>query len=215
MIIVYNDNNCYYYTGLTSVGSDEAVVGFLMTNTRTKETTKFVMGGATENAAMMSAEGLVQDMGYKATIPVPINLNGVPTYFMTLKDAEGLIKSYALVNIENYSIAVTGSNIAEAKRNYMGKLSSIGNDNNLSTNNSKGKIEGIVTRISSNVENGNTNYYMIIDNNKTKLYISPYTVSEELPITREGDKVSIEYIDTNLGAISITKFDNLNYTQSN
>ena len=213
MIIVYNDNNCYYYTGLTSVGSDEAVVGFLMTNTRTKETTKFTMGGATENAAMMSAEGLVQDMGYTATIPVPINLNGIPTYFMTLKDVEGLIKSYALVNIENYSIAVTGSNISEAKRNYIGKLSSIGNDNNLSNNNSKEKIEGVVTRISSNIENGNTSYYMILNNDTTKLYVAPYTISEELPITRENDKVSIEYIDTKLGAIAITEFNNLNYTQ--
>ena len=213
MIIVYNNNNCYYYTGMTSVGADEAVVGFLMTNTRTKETTKFTMGGATEGAAMMSAEGLVQDMGYKATIPVPINLNGIPTYFMTLKDAEGLIKSYALVNIENYSIAVTGNTIAECKRNYMSKLSSIGNNGSLTDKNSKGELEGTITRISSNMENGNTSYYMIINNDSTKLYIAPYSVSEELPITRVDDKVKLEYIDTNLGPISITKFDNLNYTQ--
>ena len=211
MIIVYNEGNCYYYTGLTSVGADEAVVGFMMVNTRTKEAIKFTMGGATEQAAMMSASGLVQDMGYYSSIPIPINLNSVPTYFMTLKDNEGLIKSYALVNIENYSIAAVGSNIAEAKRNYMSKLSSSGNNNSLTDENSKGSLEGIVTRISANVENGNTSFYLVIDDNKEKLYIAPYNVSEELPITREGDKVKISYIDTTNGAISITSFDNLDY----
>lgn len=211
MIIVYIDNECYYYTGLTSVGTDESVVGFMMVNTRTKEVTKFTMSGATESAAMKSAEGLVQDMGYTATIPVPINLDGEPTYFLTLKDSEGLIKSYALVNISNYSIAVQGATIAEAKRNYASALVSSGNNNSLSSSNTVyEELEGIITRISANTENGSTSYYFVLDDNMEVFYVASYNISEELPLTREGDLVEISYKDTNLEGVTVVTFDNQN-----
>ncbi len=209
MIIVYSAGECYYYTGLTSVGSDESVIAFMMVNTRTKETVKFNMSGATETAAMSSAQGLVQDMGYYSTIPIPINLNSIPTYFMTLKDSEGLVKSYAMVNIENYSIAAVGTSIAEAKRNYISNVSSSGNNSSLNAESLTKTITGKVTRISSNIENGNTNYYMVLDNNLKNLYIAPYNISEELPVTRENDEVQITYMETDIGSISITSFDNL------
>ncbi len=60
MNIIYNKEKCYYYTGITSVGSDESLVGFTLTNTRTGETKLYKTSGATEEASMKSAEGKVQ-----------------------------------------------------------------------------------------------------------------------------------------------------------
>jgi hypothetical protein len=67
MNIIYNNDSCYYYTGITSVGSDESLVGFTLTNTRTGETKMYKTAGATEAASMKSAEGKVQQYGYTAT----------------------------------------------------------------------------------------------------------------------------------------------------
>ena len=210
---VYNDEDCYYYTGMSSVGKDNGTVGFVMVNTRDKSVVMYRMVGATEEAAMRSAEGKVQNMGYKATGPIPLNISGVPTYFLTLKDGEGLVKDYGMVNIEDYSIVATGISIAEVKRAYTNALTSIGNNVVFKDEAYGYTKEGVVTRITANIESGDSYYYMILDNDMTKLYMASYMVSEELPVTREGDKVAISYIDESNGTISIVTFDNLDLSQ--
>ena len=41
-----------------------------------------------------------------------------PTYFMALKDAAGLVKMYAMVNVSQYQIVATGVTVAECETNY-------------------------------------------------------------------------------------------------
>lgn len=213
MTTVYNNGQCYYYTGMSSVGKDDGTVGFMMVNTRDKSVKMYKMVGATENAAMRSAEGKVQNMKYSATCPIPLNVSGIPTYFLTLKDDEGLVKNYAMINIEDYSIVSTGNTISEAKRAYINAMSSIGNNVAFSDKAYGYTKEGIVTRISNNIEDGNSYYYMIIDDDRSNLYMASYTVSEELPVTREGDKVKVGFLDEANGTINIVEFDNLEFSQ--
>lgn len=213
IITVYNNDDCYYYTGLTSYGSDNGTVGFLMINSRTKQVTRYSMAGATQEAAQSSAEGKVQNMRYTSSKAIPLNISSIPTYFMTLKDDEGLVKQYAFVNIEDYSIVGVGNSISDAKRNYISEITSVGNKSAISSEAYLYDLTGKVTRISSNVENGDTYYYLVIDGDNSKLFMASYDVSEELPITREGDKVSVSYIDDSNGVIDISKFDNLDFTQ--
>ena len=214
VLTVYNDGDCYYYTGMTSVGNDDATTGFMMVNTRTKETTYFELAGATEEAAQASAEGMVQEKEYTATLPVPLNVQGIPTYFMTLKDKAGLIKSYAMVNIENYSIVATGSTVAEVQQNYIDAMVSNGNDVVVGSQEAYlYHTEGIVSRISAQITDGNTTYYMIIGDDNTKLYVASSSVSDELAITREGDNVRVSYIDDSNGTVNISDFDNLGFSQ--
>ncbi len=215
MTTVYNDGDCYYYTGMSSVGEDKATVGFIMVNTRDKSVKFYKMTGATEDSAMKSAEGAVQNMGYYATEPIPLNFAGMPTYFCTLKDNEGLVKKYALLNIEHYSNVVVGDSIAEAKRSYINAMNNVGVKVDFGDGEVYGYTkEGIVSRIGSNIENGETYYYFILDNDTTKLYLASYTVSEELPITREGDNVKVSYLDDANGSINIASFDNLDFSQT-
>lgn len=209
-LTVYVEGECYYFTGMTSVGSDESCVGFIMVNTRTKKSQICYLSGATENAAMDSAEGLVSDFGYVSTEPLPLNVNGIPTYVMALKDKAGLIKSYAMVNIGNYSIAAKGDSLQELSRSYVQTVARnsgthvVGSDEAYSYN-----CEGIVNRISNVVEDGSTYYYLIIEGEEGKIFMAPYTVSEELSITREGDTVKITYLDDKNGTVDIVSFDNI------
>ena len=108
------DNNAYWYTGLTSVGSDESTVGFALINTRTKKAVWYKQSGATENAAQNSAKGKVQEKGFSASSPIPYNINNIPTYVMTLKDNGGLVKMYAMVAIEDYTIVGVGNTLRES-----------------------------------------------------------------------------------------------------
>ena len=107
----------WVYTGITSVGQDKSNVGFVLMNQRTMETRYYVISGAEENSAMSSAEGKVQHLGYKATFPLLINVGGQPTYFMALKDSSGLVKSYAMLNIEKYQTVAIGDSVNECEKN--------------------------------------------------------------------------------------------------
>lgn len=152
-------------------------------------------------------------MGYESTEAIPLNVGGVPTYFITLKDDEGLVKNFSFVNINDYGIVGAGATIAEAKRNYSNKLTSKGNNVAFSDEAFGYTKEGIVTRITANIESGNSYYYMIIDDDMTKLFMASYMISEELPVTREGDKIKISYVDEANGTINVVEFDNLNLSQ--
>ena len=207
------DGDCCYFTGMTSVGSDDSCVGFIMVNTRTKRAVMSYMSGATEEAAMKSAEGLVSDFGYTSTKPLPVNVNGIPTYVVALKDGEGLIKSYAMVNIQNYSIATKGNSLVECSRSYMQVVAKSGSSYVVGSDEAYSyTYEGSVIRISSVVEEGSTYYYIVVEGEPEKIFTASYLISDELAVTRDGDKVKIEYIDDKNGTVDITSFDNIAFS---
>ena len=61
---------------------------------------------------MDSAQSQVQQMRYEATFPLLLNIADQPTYFMALKGADGLVKMYAMVNVQQYQLVETGGTVA-------------------------------------------------------------------------------------------------------
>lgn len=210
ILTVYVEGDCYYFTGMTSVGTDESSVGFIMVNTRNKYAKIAYLNGATESAAMKSAEGLVSDFGYTSTEPLPLNINGIPTYVMGLKDQEGLLKAYAMVNIENYSIAAKGASLSEANRAYIQAVARNSTTHVVASDEAYGyTYKGKVQRISNVVEDGSTYYYLVVEGEEEKIFTASYMVSEELAVTRDGDTVKITYVDDKNGTVDIVTFDNV------
>ena len=115
--IVIGDD-VWYFTGVTSVTSDESNIGFIISNARTGEYKDYPVVGAEEYGAMNAAEGVVQEKGYKASFPSLINVSGQATYIMVLKDASGYVRLYALVNVEHPSIVATAPKQEEAMKAY-------------------------------------------------------------------------------------------------
>ena len=210
---MYIDGEWYFYTGMTSVGSDESTVGFMLSNTRTKETTFYKIAGATETSAMKSAEGKVQNLGYSSSFPLLLNIENEPTYFMTLKDNQGLVKQYAFVNVDDYSKVGTGETLDDARVNYAKLVfGSQGNFTDTTTGERK-MVTATIERLGVSQTNGTTYYTIILKEYPEFLLISPATISPELPISREGDQVMIEYIDAKNQSKTIVSFDNLNFNQ--
>ena len=209
--LVYgNDGKAYWYTGITSAGGDESTIGFMLVDTRTKEAKLYKQPGATETAAMTSAEGKVQEKNYQATFPVMYNILGKPTYVMSLKDKAGLVKMVAFVSVEDYSVLGLGETKEDALRSYREALSSKGNSIKIENDETQQTTEGTVTRINQEVENGNTFYYLTIDSDTSKIFRVTSKTSSELPLTQVGDKVKLSYQKGEKGLVDITEFDNLN-----
>ena len=115
--IAMNDD-VYLYTGITSISGDRGNIGFILVNQRTKDARYYSCAGAEEYSAMSSAEGAVQQFSYDATFPLLLNISDQPTYFMALKDAAGLVKMYAMVNVQQYQIVATGNSVRQCQQNY-------------------------------------------------------------------------------------------------
>lgn len=208
--LVYGgDGNCYLYSGVTSIGKDDASMGFVMINSRTKETTFYKSTGSVESAIQRSAEQKVSEKGYIASYPRPYNINGIWTYVMALKDKEGLIKSISMVSYENYQIVGVGDNIFDALRNYKSALNSTGNIITIESNNIYLVLKGTVTRIHT-VYNANTNYsYFMLKEYSNKLFVTTSTICNEVLVTEVGDKISIKITNDGEGEIFVDVFDNL------
>ena len=181
-------DDIYLYTGLTSIVNDESNLGFILTNMRTNETSFYSAPGAEEYSAMASAEGAVQQMGYKSTFPLLINLNNKPTYLVSLKDAAGLVKMYGFVDVSDYQkVVVTDSSkgIEQAAKNYLGKDFTEEDDTKLT------EKEITIKSIKTATIDGNTYYYLIDkENNKYKVSIK---VSDKLPYLKADQSIKIGY----------------------
>ena len=206
--LVYGeDNKSYWYTGLTSVGADEATVGFVLVDTRTKKTVWYKQSGATEFAAQKSARGKVQEKRFSASQPIPYNINNIPTYVMTLKDDGGLVKMFANVAIEDYTIVGVGNTLTETLMAYKNAYNMAGNKINPKSTTQKQILNSVVRRINSDIKNGNSFYYFTVEG-KENIFIGSSQISNELPVTLKGDSIVISYDDDTQGLIDISSFKN-------
>ncbi|MEM1483381.1 hypothetical protein V6615_00725 [Oscillospiraceae bacterium PP1C4] len=212
-VIVYNNDRCYLFTGMTSVGADDSAIGFIMVDMVTKQSKVYQMAGATESAAMGSAQGKVQHLGYYATFPLIMNIDGQSTYFMALKDQGKLIKQYAFVSVANYSIVGTGETMQLALNDYKLGLKNGGISNMVPSETDRTSAYGTVLRIAPELVGGETVYKLMLAEQQSKIYILPASLSDELALTREGDRVKIEYEDIESLVYQALLFDNLAFTQ--
>ena len=179
------DNDIYLYTGITSVLADESNIGFVLVNMRTKETRFYPVSSADEKSAMSSAEGAVQEKGYKATFPLLINLYNRPTYFLSLKDNAGLIKTFAFIDAQNYQNVATGSSIEQALNNY--------DATNVNREIDESSLEDMkikVQEIYPVTIKGDTNYFIKAEN-KEVVFVAPISASTKLPFVKAGDELEI------------------------
>ena len=186
-------DDVYVYTGITSTGGDQSNVGFILSNQRTKETKYYVCAGATEYSAMDSANGELQNLRYKATFPLLLNVGGQPTYFMAMKDEAELVKAYAMVNVQQYNLVATGNTVAECEANYLSMLAENGivaaED---APSDGQETIEGTVAEIRSAVLEGNSYYFVRLVGYEPFYQISA-AVCPLAVILNEGDQVTITY----------------------
>ncbi len=196
--IAMNDD-VYVYTGVTSANADQSNLGFLLCNMRTKETRYYEAPGATETAAMASAMGVVQDLGYTATFPLLLNISDQPTYFIPLMDATNLVKSYAMVNVAQYQIVATGSTVPACERTYVGMLSDRGVVTGGGVPEIQDESTGSIAEIRTAVLDGTSWYYIRLEDEDVFYSISA-SQDQNVIVLNVGDQVTIQHAAPEEGA---------------
>ena len=206
---IAKDGDIWIYTGVTSVNSDSSNIGFILSNERTEKTYFITCAGADEFSAMASAEGEVQEKGYKASFPSLILMNDKPTYIMVLKDNSGLVKMYAAVDVEQYNKVATAFTQDECLEKYEALMK--GNitqeqataDTEADTDQSDSSSSGdkpdtaafeektiTIKKIQTIDQKGNTWIYIVDSDNH--IYKALYTDVIDMLLVDEGDEITIK-----------------------
>ncbi len=192
---IVRDDDVWYFTGVTSVTSDESNIGFIISNARTGAYKYYPVVGAEEYSAMGAAQGEVQEKGYVASFPSLINVKGQATYIMVLKDANGLVKLYALVNAENYTIVATGETQKLAKEAYLAELAEKGVIVEEKPPVAETKTADVTVKtVRLATVGGETVVYVTAEDGV--VYRGALSDDESLILITEGDTLTVSYADT-------------------
>lgn len=190
---IAKDDDVWVYSGVTSATADNSIIGFVLINQRTAESKFYPVAGATEESAMSSAEGQVQNLKYEATFPLLINVDNQPTYFMALKDNAGLVKKYAMTDIQRYQNVAVGDTLEETEKSYKKLLRANGvstDDDSGKATKTDGTATGTISLISPVVLDGNSHYYVMLNGDGT-LYDCPVANVVDIVRFKEGDSVTL------------------------
>lgn len=211
--IVGKDGRLYLYTGLQSIGSDTGTVGFMFVDLRTKKVLQISLQGSTEAKAQETVEANpVNIKNYQADFPIPVVVNGVNSYMMTLQSIQGLPKMFGFSSIENHEISGVGKTLREAQNAYESKLASGYRLNmDLSESSDVSKATGKVLRINSQYTPSGTQYFILVEGYENFIFTTKSENSQEVVLTKEGDGIEFSFIQRESKIINILNLDNLNF----
>ena len=199
------EDDVWVYTGVTSVSGDQSNVGFVLMNQRTRETRYYKVNGAEEYSAMGSAEGQVQNLGYQATFPILLNISNEPTYFMALKDSAGLVKKYAMVNIQKYQNVAIGDTVSACQDAYIKLL----NTNGITAGNTgdSKKMTGTIRRIAQSVLDGNSHFYLVLNDHEEIFDVPGYGPAEVTVLDCSNPMVFIKASDLGIKGTELVELN--------
>ena len=200
------DDDVYLYTGVTSITSDESIIGFILINQRTKNAIFYSVEGTTENSAMSAAEGKVKDKAYTASFPLLINVSNQPTYFMALKDNNQVNQNFAMVNVEQFNkIFVVGDSLEDCLTQYLQAMKNVGikvdidvedidesNNGNGGAEDKTETVTAVIEDIRTAVKAGESVYYFKLAG-KEVYYSIAASKAEAAVILNKGDTVTFTF----------------------
>lgn len=208
-----------FFTCVTSSGNDESAVGFILANSKTGKI-KFYKGeGAEEYTAQKQAESLMQNYGYTSSYPLIVNVDGIQTYILALKDKAKTNMGYVMVNLENYTKTAKGETLSETLEKYRKimsgeqiEISDLDNSKTGEKVEEKESIEtiGNIVEIYQAIKNGETCYFFLLENDEN-LYISSISNNSRQVQLKVGSNVTIKYSESSeekVGIVSEIIIDN-------
>ena len=193
---IAKDDDVWVYTGVTSATADNSIVGFVLVNQRTAESHYYSVSGATEVSAMESAEGQVQNLRYTSTFPLLINVSNQPTYFMALKDGAGLVKKFAMIDIQRYQNVAVGDTVAECQKSYETLLATNGaiSAADLQDTGTYGEKEGTIRTMAQAVIEGNSHFYVTLEGDDA-IYDFVLPGAIQIVSYKVGDSISFTFVE--------------------
>lgn len=197
------DGKTYMYAGITSPNAKDATsVGFILVDLKTMETIVYPITGITEARAQDIAETQQEVKAQKlnASSPLLVNMNGTPTYFMTLKNGYQ-VQWYCFVRVSDGKIALD-QDLSKAKSEY---LSMISNDIEVDENEML-TMTGTVSRVYNNTEQDTMEF--VFEENPSKQFNVPLELGTQAKYLQSGDVITVKYVESGDGTAQVKEITN-------
>lgn len=210
--LVYgSDQRPYWVGGMTSKGKNNGLSGFYFVDSKTKAVRWFKVPSVSQETAAHAVENVNPEKHYTATNALPFLVGGAPTYVMALRDTQGVSRAFGMVDMRNNQVIGVADTLNATLRSYQSKRSTNKVSADIGTESRLVALKGSVTRISSEFRNSQTMYYVTLNTGEKALgtiFTGSSDLSEELVLTKPGDKVELSYSDTSTRVVGMSKFHN-------
>ncbi len=184
-----------YFTDFTSGDDDQdSALGYSLIDARSGQLTYYrdpEVGIMDSDGAISIASKIYPEKKWKSEMPVLYNIDGVPTWIVSLMDTKGIFKKYVYINAVDNDIVVDAENAQNALDAYRIELSTKGSNNASSDAASLSEKSGIVQRVVVLTGGSNTVVSFLLEGDETVYSVnsnnSPYAV-----FIKEGDKVTFK-----------------------
>ena len=208
---VYTNGSCFWYTGIQSIGKDDATSGFMLTDTRTGKSKYYLISGVNEEATRVNINNCkIEENPTEIHVSrlLMYNIENVPTYVGTCKNNAGMLIGYALVSVKDRNVCGLGVSIESAYEAYSDAITA----NNLSGGALEGKVKNDQRLVViKEIAQENKKYYFHFEGEEYqgKEFMCLSSISTELKWTHIADSVFVSFNEGKGKQISIVSFDNL------
>ncbi|KAF1298817.1 DNA-binding protein [Enterococcus sp. JM4C] len=186
-----------YFTDFTSGDEDQdSALGYSLINARTGQVTYYrdtKVGIMDSDGAISIASKIYPEKKWKASMPVLYNIDGVPTWIVSLMDSKGIFKKYVYINAIDNDIVVDADAAQSALDAYRIELATKGSNNTNTDAGNLETIEGTVSRVTLVAGESQTVVSFLLEDNKT-IYSVTTNNSPMSLFLKEGDKVSFQAV---------------------
>ncbi|MDD2370384.1 MAG: hypothetical protein PHQ32_00080 [Firmicutes bacterium] len=197
------NGNTYLYSGITSPNNaDETSVGFMLIDLKTKDAKMYSIQGITEYRAMEIAVSSqsVKAQNLTATVPILVNIEGQPTYFLTLKNNVQR-QWYVLVRVSDGAI-VLNQDLKNCKSEYISLLT------NQEGNTITDGLESVTGKVSRIRESEGDILEFVFANDVDKIYMVPISLGVDTRFLQAGDIVTVNFLPSDDGTYLVRKLVN-------
>ncbi|MGX6978398.1 DNA-binding protein [Vagococcus elongatus] len=143
-----------YFTDFTSPSSsDDSAIGYSFINARTGELTYYSKKNMMDSEGLLNLVNLVYpEKKLKGSMPLLYNIDGIPTWVVSMLDENGIFKKIAYVNATDSDILAMEDNVTRALQTYRLKLGEKNANVGATDEIVEQELEGKVLRVSSPIE---------------------------------------------------------------
>lgn len=164
-----------YFTDFTSPSnSDDSAIGYSYINARTGELTYYSKKNMMDSEGLLSLVNLVYpEKKLVGNMPLLYNIDGVPTWVVSMLDKNGIFKKIAYVNATDTDILAMEDTVDKALQVYRLKLGEKRSNVTATSKVTEKEISGQIVRLTSPIETSDgVIIKFVLDDNRI------YTVSE-------------------------------------
>ncbi|EKZ0217422.1 DNA-binding protein [Enterococcus faecalis] len=192
-------NQLLYFTDFTSSEKDQdSALGYSLINARTGQVTYYrdtKVGIMDSDGAISIASKIYPEKKWKASMPVLYNIDGVPTWIVSLMDSKGILKKYVYINAVDNDIVIDADTAQGALDAYRIELVTKGSNNENTDKANLKTMQGKVARVSVVAGEAQTVVSFLLEDEKTIFSVT--TNNSPLALfLKEGDQVTFKAVVT-------------------